>query len=58
MYYIIVKLWLKRNFGQTELLNVGFLNIENRVKQLRLGHTHNIYNNKCLAYLKDNFIKC
>lgn len=40
-----------------ELSSVGFLNIENRVKQLRLGHAHKIYNNKCPAYLKDNFKK-
>jgi len=38
-------------------LTVRFLNIENRVKQLRLGHTHKIYNNKCPAYLKDNIRK-
>lgn len=56
--YFIIKLWFKSNFDQTELLNVGFLNITNRVKQLRLGHRHNIYNNKCLAYLKENVIEC
>lgn len=56
--YFIIKLWFKSNFYQTELLNVGFLNITNRVKQLRLGHRHNIYNNKCLAYLKENVIEC
>ena len=32
------------------------LNIENRVKQLRLGHVHTIYN-KCPAYLRDNLRK-
>lgn len=40
-----------------ELSSVGFLNIENRVKQLRLGHAHRIYNNTCPEYLKDNFKK-
>ena len=35
--------------------SIGFLNIEIRVKQLRLEHIHNIYNKKYPAYLKDNF---
>ena len=42
----------KSNFRQTELSNDRFLSIENRVKQLRLRHTYNIYSNKCSAYLK------
>ena len=29
----------------------------NRVKQVRLNHTHKIFNNTCPSYLKNNFIK-
>lgn len=53
----IKELGPRSSVRQPELSSVGFLNIENRVKQLRLGHAHKIYNNKCPTYLKDNFIK-
>lgn len=36
--------------------NLGWLNVENRVKQLML-HVYDIFNNKCPTYLQDNFIR-
>jgi hypothetical protein len=41
---------------QTELSSLGFLNVKNRVKQLRLNHDHKIFNNACPSYLKNNVI--
>ena len=35
--------------------SIGWLNVENRVKQLRLNHVHKIYNKKCPSYMYDNF---
>ena len=40
---------------QTELSNLGSLNVENRVKRLR--HAHKIFNNACPSYLKNNSLK-
>ena len=37
--------------------NLGLLNIENRVKQYKLNHVHNIFYKKCPSYLHDNFTK-
>jgi len=31
------------------------LNVNNRVKQLRLGHIHRVYYNRCPSYLRNNF---
>jgi hypothetical protein len=42
---------------QTELSSLGFLNVENRMKQLHLDHAHKIFNNANPSYLKNNFIK-
>lgn len=35
--------------------SIGWLNVENRVKQLRLNHVHKIFNKKCPSYMYDNF---
>lgn len=35
--------------------SIGWLNVENRVKQLRLNHVHKIYNKKCPSYMYENF---
>ena len=37
------------------LESVNMLNVEQRVKQLRLQHVHNIFNETCPEYLKQNF---
>ena len=33
------------------------LNVNFRVKQLRLGHAHRIFNDRCPSYLSENFVK-
>ena len=33
------------------------LNVDFRVKQLRLGHAHKIFNDRCPSYLSENFVK-
>ena len=42
---------------KTELSSIGLLNVEHRVKQLRLNHVHKIYYNKCPSYMKEDFLK-
>lgn len=37
--------------------NVRFLNVNNRVRQMRLNHAHKIFYNKCPHYMKTNFVK-
>ncbi|CAG2211418.1 unnamed protein product [Mytilus edulis] len=39
------------------LNSIGYVNIENRVKQLRLNHVHNIYYHHCPNYMYSNFTK-
>jgi len=34
---------------------IGWLDIDNRVKQLRLNHVHKIFYNKCPSYLHEKF---
>jgi hypothetical protein len=46
----------RTSIKQTELSSLGFLNVKNRVKQLRLNHDHKIFNNACPSYLKNNVI--
>lgn len=38
--------------------DLGFLNVEQRCRQLRLNHVHKIFYDKCPSYMKDNFAKC
>ena len=38
------------------LMNLNLLNVETRVKQLRLNHVHKIFNNLCPLYLQENFV--
>jgi hypothetical protein len=47
----------RTNRTQKELSSLGFLNVEKRVKQLRLYHAHNIVKNVCLSCLKNNLIQ-
>ena len=46
-----------KSITQTELSNVGCLNVENRIKKVRFNHDHKIFNNARPSYLKNNFIK-
>ena len=43
--------------GYSELDSVGFLNVDNRVKQLRLNHVFKIFNGTSPSYLLDHFHK-
>ena len=47
----------RTSIKQRELSSLRFLNVENREKQLRLNHTHKIFDNACPTYLKNNFIQ-
>ena len=49
----IVRFILNLHHRKSEKL--GFLNICNRVKQLRLNHVYNIFNNKSPEYMHKNF---
>ena len=42
----------RTNRKQKELTSLGVLNVEKRVKQLRLNHAHNIFKNVCPSCLK------
>jgi hypothetical protein len=47
----------RTSIKRTELSNLGFLNVENRVKHLCLNHVHKIFNNACPSYLKNISLK-
>ena len=47
----------RSSIRKSELSSIGFLNVEDRVKQLRLNHAHKIYYNKCPSYMEENFRK-
>ena len=38
------------------LSSIQILNIEDRVKQLRLNHVYNIFNDRAPSYLRENFV--
>ncbi|KAL4240342.1 hypothetical protein ACF0H5_001132 [Mactra antiquata] len=38
-----------------DYVDLNMLNVNNRVKQMRLSHIHRVYYNKCPSYLKNNF---
>ena len=51
----IIGLEHRTHIGVTELKKVNMLKVEERVKQLKLNHVYNIYNNVGPSYLTDNF---
>ena len=51
----IKKLGPRSHIGYSELDSVGFLNADNRVKQLRLNHVFKIFNGTSPSYLLDHF---
>ena len=57
MVRFIKKLGPRSHVGYSELNSVGFLNVENRVKQLRLNHVFKIFNGTSPSYLLDHFQK-
>ena len=38
------------------LSELNLVNVDTKVKQLKLNHVHKIVNNKCPAYMKENFV--
>ena len=51
----ILNLHHRKGVTYIEFEKLGFLNICNRVKQLRLIHVYNIFNNKSPEYMHANF---
>ncbi len=48
----------RTHIGPEELQHVKMLNVDSRVKQLRLNHAFNIYHGKAPSYMCENFTKC
>ena len=57
MIRFILKLDNRTHIGNNELVNAGFLNVSDRIKQLKLGHVFKIRNKTCPIYLTENFTK-
>ena len=53
----ILDLDSRTHVGQDELDRLGFLNVCDRVNQLKLNHGFKIFNNSAPDYLSDNFKK-
>ena len=47
----------RSHIGFSELDSLGMLNVDFRVKQLRLGYAHKIFNDRCPSYLSEDFVK-
>ena len=47
----------RSHVGQYERSQIGYLSVEDRVKFLRLCHTHKIFYNISAPYLHDNFVR-
>ena len=45
----------RTHIGQTEREKVNMLSVNNRVRELKLNHAHNIFNNRGPAYLAEHF---
>ena len=46
----------RQSVNYNELNSLNMLNVEDRVKQLRLNHVFNIFNENAPSYLRDNFV--
>ena len=57
MMRFILDLDSRAHIGHKEFSKTGFLNVETRVKQLKLGHVIKIINKTCPYYLLTNFHK-
>ena len=55
--WFIKKLGPRSHIGYSELDSLGFLNVENKVKQLRLNHVFKVFNSTCPSYLSEHFRK-
>ena len=47
----------RSHIGQKELASIGWLNVENRVKLLRLNHVHKIFYCCSAPYLSEHFVR-
>ena len=47
----------RSHVGQYECSQIGYLSVDDRVKFLRLCHTHKIFYNISAPYLHDNFVR-
>ena len=57
MIRFILRLENRSHIGNAELVDAGFLNVPDRVKQLQLGHVFKIRNKTSPKYLTENFVK-
>ena len=57
MCSFILDLSPRSHIGKFELDSLGFLNIQNRVMQLKLNHAFKVYHNSSPKYLSDSFTK-
>ena len=55
MIRFILKLNSRHHIGYKELKEAGFLKVNERVKQLKLGHIFRIKNKTCPSYMMTNF---
>ena len=53
----IDKLGPRSHVGATEIVQKGWLNVENRVKQLKLSHMFKILSGACPDYMKENVVR-
>jgi hypothetical protein len=53
----VLSLDSRAHVGQAELDKLGFLNVDDRVKQMKLNHAFKIFNNTSPGYLSEHFIK-
>ncbi len=45
----------REHIGPSEINNIGWLTVENRIEQLKLNHVHKIINEKAPPYMLNNF---
>ena len=56
MVRFILDMSPRESINYNVLSSIQFLNIEDRVKQLRLNHVYNIFNDRAPSYLRENFV--
>ncbi len=57
MVRFILNLNPRAHVGQAQRAKAGFLELNDRATQLKMGIVHNIFHDKCPQYLKDHFTK-
>ena len=56
MVRFILDMSPRESINYNDLSSIQVLNIEDRVKQLRLNHVYNICNDRAPSYLRENFV--